>query len=131
MKNEELNKIIEKEGDYKKFTYKGVSCEIKRITSLGHLCGYIKLPLEYSDPESIPCHGGVTFCEEHNDYIEIGFDCAHYQDLSPFKLGMGMGGSDGTYRTMEYCENELKSMVDYVYENGGSRIKLLMRRINK
>ena len=133
MTYEELVSIMETEGVYKSFIYKGLKCEIKRHPSLKYLCGYLTLPLGYVDADSIPCHGGVTSNKETDDGIEIGFDCGHTSDVSPEMVKMGFGGvSSAEYRTMDYCEKELRDMVAYVYSNLSEqdvRIKLVLRRL--
>lgn len=87
----------------------GLPCLIKRNGS-GALCGYVGVPeghpwylVDYNDPEPYPeVHGGLTYadrCMEEGDEAEtichipepgepdnvwwLGFDCAHWRDISP------------------------------------------------
>jgi len=90
----ELDEII--------FTYKGYTCEVKRICMRepsvidlpmfgGYLCGYVHIlkediayEMDYNDL-SIDCHCGLTFSDKNpeiNTWM-IGFDCAHSRDLVP------------------------------------------------
>jgi hypothetical protein len=117
MEISEIKIIMELEGDNKKFVYRGIPCEINR-GPMGALCGYITIPNEYPDPEGIPCHGGVTFCEEGDDETIVGFDCSHYMDLVPKMVEMMPHHmNDGKYRDMAYVEIEIKDMVEYVSKN--------------
>lgn len=123
-------KIVEKA-----FTYKGYQCYVVFLP-IGWRCGYvgissgkgIKPAEEYNN---ILCHGGITYNESTcpipgvsvSDFWWIGFDCAHYGDgvdldscvkyygQSHFVLPM-----PGNIRTEEYCENELKFIVDQLEE---------------
>ena len=65
----------------------GYRCEISR-SPLGHLCGYVTVPVghpaheaTYFDPllEGIEVHGGLTYSHEGTH----GFDCAHACDYVP------------------------------------------------
>ena len=114
MSEKEIKDLIEQEGNNKKFTYKGYECEIKRIPGMGHLCGYVKLKqsIAHSFIDDIECHGGITF----NENGVIGFDCAHLMDLIPLMPSEFYAIKRGTYRDMEYCQNECKSIVDQLVE---------------
>lgn len=89
----------------KEFRAHGFDCLIIRAP-LGHLCGYVGLPPDhplygkhYDElPDEIDVHGGVTYGEECGGHIchrpapgesdhlfWVGFDCAHYNDLSPYE----------------------------------------------
>lgn len=62
-------------------------CEVKRM-DLGHLCGYVKFKSEgikykEQDFRGVPVHGGVTYIDIGDEWIVVGFDCAHAHDLSP------------------------------------------------
>ena len=125
MNKEELNKIIESEGDKKEFYYRGFLCLILRNGSLGNLCGYVGIPkimtslyeVEY-DNIRIPCHGGLTFSGDMKEYPNtwfIGFDCAHSGDLCYYMLDYYNFSNNDIYRDMSYVESELREMVDYIY----------------
>jgi hypothetical protein len=132
------------ESDLARFTYKEVSCIVRRCAvrepfakeehiSGGYLCGYIELPLDSTyincvyDDIPIDCHGGLTFKEENL----IGYDCAHSGDYNPsIELFKKQNPSsldipkelkkysifNPTYRNMEYCIQECKSMVDQLLQ---------------
>lgn len=74
MTREELNTILQKEGNYKAFEYKGYKCRILRMGEgmdpeyrLFHLCGYVLLTKEDrcygKDADTIPyhAHGGLNY----------------------------------------------------------------------
>ena len=85
----------------------GLPIVIKRMKTLGHLCGYVGVPCEHpwyrivysqcvnegtdDTPESlIDVHGGLTFSSMGDrdlfpaDYWWFGFDCAHFMDKTSF-----------------------------------------------
>jgi len=71
-------------------------------------------------------HGGLTFAKldpQLNEWI-LGFDCAHGGDIAP-ELYRQMGSmSDGdVYRTWEYVENEINSLVDQLLEEVSEDIR--------
>lgn len=94
-------------------------------------CGYIFIPSWHSlfdnhihnaEAESIPCHGGVTYCEVVGDELKIGFDTSHSGDFSPYYVLEGkftnmISAMDGVYRDKDYVINEIHEMVNYVYDN--------------
>ena len=113
------NDIIKKEGDYKYFLYRGYKCHICRNPNMLSLNGYVELPkghkLYGTDGENLAVHGGITWSgknfpdgSENGNWI-LGFDCSHAGDLTIISLS-----SQDIYRTMEYVQNELKSLVDQV-----------------
>ena len=109
------------EKDCYEFEYKGYKCEIKRIPSLGHLCGYVYTDLfkdlEY-DVVPIICHGGITFNGVTNTgNWAIGFDCAHMMDYVPYveEIRIHVGKySFKQYRNVEYVTKELHKVVDQI-----------------
>lgn len=108
--NKTLQTIIKLEGNKLSFRYKGLECEVLRMTKgNGHLCGYVttKRPLTEDEADSIRVHGGITYHEGN----VVGFDCAHYMDLTPNFVGFN---ENATYRTMGYVKREVKRMVDYI-----------------
>jgi len=115
---DEIEQKIKEEGDYKKFVYHDVVCEIKRIKGMGHLCGYLHLDGVAEDARDIISehfHRGITY-EQEDVY---GFDCTHVGDLTPSHLERyEMRFSDyETYKTMAYVERCLKRTInELVYE---------------
>jgi hypothetical protein len=123
----------ENEPDYLRFTEDttGWECIIKRTKALGILCGYVIIPKEsilynkhYNDElfNNIKVHGGLTFSdyEENVDdrdgtiFLEylIGFDCAHLDDLAPYKQDI----YQGIYRNIGYVEYECLRLARQLYE---------------
>lgn len=110
----------------------GLPCLIVRGPS-GALCGYVGVskghPAHgkgYDDVEA-DVHGGLTFADscghgddpaqgichipgpgEPDDVWWLGFDCAHYGDLSPAYDRPGRGGE---YRTLPYVASECASLA--------------------
>lgn len=86
------------EPDEVHWEYKGIKCRIHRqinlienqVLGLGHLCGYVIVPKghpwEKMNTLEIDCdvHGGLTYEENTEEGLEIGFDCAHYRDETPY-----------------------------------------------
>jgi hypothetical protein len=134
---ERIDKIIELEGDFLYFKYKGYRCFILRpqykyrnepFANI-HLCGYVELPKEHKysqmDYYEIPVevHCGLSFKRDSEEFYEIikefyigsteagnsviGFDCAHFWDLYNPAISLG----NGKYRDMVYVKKELKSLV--------------------
>lgn len=93
----------------------------------GHLNGYVLLNEDdhIEDTMDIECHGGITFEGNLAEIISvqagnwIGFDCAHYGDLSPFAderlaaYGFNFGiSSDEIWRTSEFVEENCKLIIN-------------------
>lgn len=127
MNKEQLIKLIEKEGDELQWDYtcgNGViiHCSIHR-NGVKALCGYITLTKDSSlygvgyDDVDLHAHGGLTYdgYDENENWV-IGFDCAHYQDLSPYFLLSEeySFGQRGTYRDMEYVKSECENLAEQV-----------------
>ena len=124
MRKEELEKLIEKEGDELQWDYtcgNGViiHCSIHR-NGVKALCGYITLTKDSSlygvgyDEININAHGGLTYdgYDENENWV-IGFDCSHYGDLTPyFLLNEDSFFVSGTYRDMQYVKAQCESMAE-------------------
>jgi hypothetical protein len=111
----------------------GFSCLMVRHEHCLHWCGYVGLPpghpdygKHYDDVE-VDVHGGLTYsercdglvCHRSDDEAPalwwLGFDCAHWQDLSPgvnYHLAQIPGikplsiGSQQTYKTLAWVKKE-------------------------
>ena len=133
--NEYIIKTLEKmskEGDYKEFIHKGFKCVIKRHPDIGHLCGYVGLPMNHKyykkhyDDIGIDVHGGLTFSDFllEDGLWYIGFDCIHSGDMGPLSYvkypemynDERISIIKEEYRDLEYVENEIKGMVDQLIE---------------
>lgn len=126
----------------------GLPCLIVRNRG-GNLCGYVGVSkghpayeADYCDVEDdvdIDVHGGLTFagpCSEgsehgichkvepgeNDDVWWLGFDCGHFQDLSPEmaareKMDHGWEPvGDPIYRDISYVENECTSLAKQLAE---------------
>lgn len=105
-------------------------CLIVRNRSAGHLCGYVGVPpghplhgKHYEEPD-VDVHGGLTFAgscrpnsEEHGichipgpgepDAVWwFGFDCGHYDDVSPGSLRISSAFGYGTYKDRAFVQSE-------------------------
>lgn len=122
-----------------RFDYKGYPCVIL-FMSHGHRCGYVGVPNDRKyDIDNIMCHGGVTYCKEHLHFQEdkntlwIGFDTGHYQDGRDYEcikkyfgdneivmknldfiIKVQNGKNTGSIRTLEYCKEECKNIVEQI-----------------
>ena len=109
----------QKEPDYLEWTDEETlfHCEIKR-THMGHLCGYVHVPKgnpNYGRTDAdlhMDCHGGVTYGEinEETGLWVIGFDCAHFSDMSPGNLAAG-----GTYQDIQYVRKEVTALAQQLF----------------
>lgn len=140
-------------GDFKvesDFIYKGYTCVVV-AQSLGHRCGYIGIneknafyEKDYDDMYEIEVHGGLTYAGGGNnsDYpIEsnlwwFGFDCAHGRDANDLgiikELNEGRNldfllttSNHGTVRTLEYCIQECKNVVDQIIDMNEKEVKMV------
>jgi hypothetical protein len=114
----------------------------------GHLCGYVAIPPTHflyekdydkgDDLNFIECHGGITFSEfsAQNKWL-IGFDCGHSGDYVPtmemikkqskfshlIRVPDYIRNSvlfNPTYKNIQYCIDECRSMVDQIIEKSES-----------
>lgn len=110
-----------------------LDCLAVRNPSLGNWCGYVGVApghrmhgVEY-DGVDAEVHGGLTFsgpCREgsefgichvpepgrHSDIWWLGFDCAHYGDLSPGMKELGFCSGE-QYRQLGYVKSECESLA--------------------
>lgn len=129
----------------KRFDYKGFPCVIL-FMPMGYRCGYVGIPKGTEiDTDSIDCHCGVTYTDTrlHNqtdtDKLWIGFDCGHAcddfdlaiikelyaDDENIMKQTAIMEGTgyfrlcnENPVRTLEYCEEQCKGIVEQLIELG-------------
>lgn len=119
----------------------GFPCLIVRAEGTGALCGYVGVPKghrwhrkDYSDVDA-SVHGGVTYtaaCDrdevrgichkvepgEPDDMWWVGFDCAHYMDVSP-AMDAALGTlpmlaprkRESVYRDWAYVESEVRNLA--------------------
>lgn len=118
-----LKYIIEEEGNEFSFMSYGLECYGIRNPSLLTWCGYIEIPRKhgaYSVIQKIgtdfDVHGGITYDDFNKTRIKIGFDCAHYMDVAPSLVYMGMmRNQDAVYRTKEFVETELRRVAKQIH----------------
>lgn len=128
----------------KQFEYKGFPCVILFMPT-GYRCGYVGIPKDVKiDTESIECHGGITYNSDHlyhqerKDLFWIGFDCAHCFDGYDVEAAKKLFADEtdvmeqiallertgyfsvcnegNSVRTLEYCEEECRKIVNQVLE---------------
>lgn len=139
----------------KEFEYKGFPCVIL-FMPLGYRCGYVGIPKDSKiDVESIDCHGGITYTDNHlhhqsrEDLLWIGFDCAHYCDGFDAETSKNLfadekcvmeqinilestgyfafSNEEGVIRTLGYCEEQCKDIVNQVMLRMGKMIVIKAR----
>jgi len=114
-------------------TNEGFDASILRHPSLGHLCGYVGVPMghplyakscdEAYDVMDPDVHGGLTYdghgrgeSGEDPALWYFGFDCAHSFDLSP---GMLRYGSErGAYRNIDYVKQHVARLSKHLAAAG-------------
>lgn len=118
------------EPDRKEWRYKGLPCLIVR-NRFGALCGYVGVSpghpwheKPYQDIDA-DVHGRLTYsdsCAEGGPICHVplpgepdtvwwlGFDCAHYQDVSPGFRHVSLGGE--VYRDIAYVTGEVQGLAD-------------------
>jgi hypothetical protein len=108
------------------FMYKDYECEIKRNIMTYTYCGYVQLPVDHPDYNEsylelsdVKVHGGLTFGNDG----KFGFDCIHYNDISPIFSSVKPYDSDqnGHYWTFEETKEEVEKLVDQFIERHNSR----------
>lgn len=115
----------EQEPNFKQGEHLGLNWHILRSSTMGHLCGYVEVPKEnkiygiedYSGFD-FDVHGGITYAEFTEDKTKfvIGFDCAHLGDIAPMlvkKMGIY---AEGTYRSIEYVQEEIFKLIKQLKE---------------
>lgn len=114
-----------------------VPCLITRNPNLGHLCGYVAVPPGHPwhgkgyDDIDVGVHGGLTYADlcapdigvchvprpgEPEDVWWVGFDLAHYGDLSPvmvmFERKVGFGPFPGEwYKDVSYVTRQCEDLA--------------------
>lgn len=112
-------------------------CMIRRHHLIGHLCGYVLIPKHYffygknyDDPifNEIDVHGGLTFADKPSremiylvkDSFYLGFDCAHYDDFSPFSTAFDSPlftfHSISDYKTIDFVKEECSKLARQLFE---------------
>ena len=123
------------EPDFQFFKYNKHLCVVIRHPYLGHLLGYV-LILKASkagnpefDVHSLDVHGGITYASDNfyfkhrlpaeyqtGEFVAVGFDCAHYQDIIPSHGAMINSMSELKKKITQKQEEFLEGMPDEVKE---------------
>lgn len=127
------SKPWEEEPNYHTEIYRGYDILIRRHSGMGHLCGYVRAPLNskfyckdhYSFPVCcLSAHGGITYsgfiksadCPSELDIDEmgwwIGFDCGHYMDYIPYIQTNYPDAYETCYRDFNYVRKECRDLAD-------------------
>lgn len=89
-------------------------CKIRR-NGVGALCGYVCVGDDWDgNPASLDVHGGVTFDGALTDEPTsrwLGFDCAHYGDVSPVTLKYSDTRPGETYKDIHFVYRECSSLA--------------------
>ena len=101
----------------------GYPCRIVRHGDLGHLCGYVGVPPDHPafennyDDVDVECHGGLTYDNFSQRVWWLGFDCAHFRDISPGRaLRFSAAESGASYKTLSYVESECRKLAKQLKE---------------
>lgn len=118
------------------FKHVGLSCMMVRNFTFGHWCGYVGVPpghpahgKAYADLD-VHIHGGITYangCDhfichkpdfgEPDELYWIGFDCAHFGDVSPFyPYKMGSDPKLLSYKNEQFVIRETKRLAEQLAE---------------
>jgi len=139
MTKEQLEKLIEQEGDEFDFEAFGLPCYLLRQKSLGHWCGYVQVPKDsrlfrknyyYSSNSElgiskleqaindIDVHGGITYSGDRKEDGNwwFGFDCGHFGDLCLYQLDYNLGDSCAVYKDKDYCIKQCKNLAEQIKE---------------
>jgi hypothetical protein len=106
------------EPDFEAFETHGLKCWIRRGHVLGHLCGYVAVPIGALVDDD--AHGGFTFDKEREGVRLLGFDCMHAGDWAP-GVGMSQAEYGGEYRTWGYVRAELERIAKQIAEQNDPR----------
>lgn len=143
------------EVDYEVDFYEGIMYFLDR-KDFGNWAGYVRIPEDHplykiKDYDEIPVevHGGLTFAENKpaiwslrneedieklelfggKNWLWIGFDCAHYEDLIPYLGALEEAAGINlrkfkfitrplkTYRDINFARQECFSMIDQMKRN--------------
>lgn len=99
------------------FEHDGLMCKVKR----NHFfvwCGYVEFTHK-DEIENVNVHGGITY----DDGYMIGFDCAHWRDITPMnfihktKMLESIGfiienGDEETYKDYNYIVEETRKLAE-------------------
>jgi hypothetical protein len=106
------------------FESHGYVCHAVRYERNGHWCGYIYIPQGHPDYAAdyndvvVHVHGGLTYSDTEGDATKFGFDCGHYNDVTPSRLeqmqrlNVRLDLFEGaTYKTLQFVINELDNLA--------------------
>ena len=115
----------------------GFQCLILR-SQMGNLCGYVRVPRGHAlhgkryhqrgIDRGIGVHGGITFSgclggRRMKRGHWFGFDCAHWRDLVPQMMRLGLFASDESlvYRDITYVRDECTSLAAQLAARAGGK----------
>lgn len=114
----------------------GLKCVIKVSLDLGHLCGYIVVPIDHplfgrereEELDNLEVHGGLTWVghmpttDNPNEWC-FGFDCCHLFDLVPAFVEhrtkhniLAPGGKSHVFRDNTFVRKESKKLAKQLKE---------------
>lgn len=109
-----------------------LQCIAIRNLLTGHWCGYVVIPLGMRiEASRLEVHGGVTYDREgvpgwpkYDQNRVIGFDCAHYMDVIPSNVALGLSTEFGTYRDVWYVTGQMESLAEQIAAQIKARAEL-------
>lgn len=126
------------EPDQVEWESSGLTCILRRASSLGHWCGYVSVPRSHAFfgkneydlfdlGAHLSVHGGITYAEDTRPcgmtltatktteaLWWFGFDCAHGSDLCPGSRYT----TEGTYRDLEFAFTGTVSLAEQIADYG-------------
>ena len=94
-----------------------------RRNVVGALCGYVEVPTSHPhfgcnyEKFEIFAHGGLTYsAPAYGQGYEVGFDCAHYDDISPDMLLFGIERSGATYKNVDFVRQQCAAIAQQLYD---------------
>lgn len=95
-------------------------------------CCYISIPNgEAIDTSFLPCHGGITYCEDEYPFQEeptdgfywIGWDYAHAGDYQAYSYAY-KGKKWTTEELVQECKDVIEAVIEVLYECAFSNLSL-------
>jgi hypothetical protein len=137
----QLQELVAREGDEREFEDSGYHCIVHRDRGAGYWSGFVGIPdthpyhgIAYDDVEEIDIHGGLEFSGPQIESGHgrpglwyFGFDCDHFDDVTPKELSSLDPVSlslkrTASYKRVEFVEQEVRKLAGQLRAAGHKRI---------